>query len=118
MTLGQNSVIPQFKGGNAEGVKKCKNCFFLSPSIENSKLNNIPENEFLGTIRRGDMRGFPLFDLETGYSFRIPPPNLDMELKFGTVYLIGILYLPFWDFDFLASLNLSTRNADQILFFF
>ena len=52
------------EGGGVIGGQKRKICPFLNQSIENEKLYNISKNEPCKSIRRGDTRISPLFDLE------------------------------------------------------
>ena len=44
--------------------QKCKNCLYLSQSIENVKLYYMFKNRPPRSIRREDVRDFPVFDLE------------------------------------------------------
>ena len=44
--------------------QKCQNCSFSNQSIENPKLHNISENQSFKSIKKGNMKGFPLFNLE------------------------------------------------------
>ena len=60
LTPGQNSVISEFGGGSAEGLKYRKS--FFSQSIDiNLKLYNIFKNQPAGSIKRGGREAFPLF---------------------------------------------------------
>ena len=71
---GQNSVIPQFGGGGAEGSKTQKLLFF-GQFIENLKLYNISKNQPPKSIKEGDMGFRPIFDLKKVLSFPNSTPN-------------------------------------------
>ena len=67
--FGQNSVMP--------------NCFFVSQSIDNPNLYNIPKNQPPGSVKRDEMGGGILLTLKKACSCPIYLSNQAMKLKFG-----------------------------------
>ena len=77
---GQNSVLPQFGGGGAEGSKTQKLPFF-NQSIENQKLYNVSKNQPLMSIRRGDIGFLPFLTSKKSCSSIISPSNIARKVK-------------------------------------
>ena len=101
ITLCQNSLMPSFGEKEVLMGPRRKNLLFLKPLMENSKLPNISKNETPRSIRRGDMRGFPHFDLKKG------PSKLSKELEILYVHLVGALKGAFWEPRLFSSIVLT-----------
>ena len=73
--LGSKFSHTPFEGGGVGGLKIPKFFFFLNQLIVNLKLYNISKNQLPRFIRRGDTRGFLLFDIERELFPPVSPPN-------------------------------------------
>ena len=60
MNWGQNSVMSQFGGGDADGSKVQKLAIFKLMDRESKVVEHVQKSTFSKSIRRGDVRVFPL----------------------------------------------------------
>ena len=88
--MDENSFVSQLGEGVLRGQTP-KNFSFLSQSIENPKLYDISKNQPSKLIRRGDIRDFPIFDLEK----RLLLTKFGWEAEIWCVHLVGGLECAF-----------------------
>ena len=129
--LDQNSVMPQFGGGGAEGSKIQNLSFFpqLRKVTENSanrqKIKSCitSKNQPPKSIRRGDMGISPLFELKNELFLPyLPSIKLGQEIEIRYVHLVRALDMPFGGLDFSALFSaitaLKRQFFDRFFFYF